>query len=67
MFKYNFERNGDAWPVHVGLARGYMAVGDNAKALEHAKKAAAQAPDDLNKKNLAAMVDALAAGKTFSN
>jgi hypothetical protein len=67
VFKYNFERNGDAWPVHVGLARGYMAVGDNAKALEHAKKAAEQAPDDLNKKNLSAMVEALAAGKTFNN
>ncbi len=67
VFKYNFERNGDAWPIHVGLARGYMAVGDNAKALEHARKAAEQAPDDLNKKNLAAMVEALAAGKPFAN
>jgi Tfp pilus assembly protein PilF len=67
VFKYNFERNGDAWPIHVGLARGYMAVGDNAKALEHAKKAAEQAPDDLNKKNLQAMVEALSQGKPFNN
>ena len=27
-FQYNAERNGDAWPVHVGLARAYMAKGD---------------------------------------
>ena len=27
VFQYNAERNGDAWPVHVGLARAYMAKG----------------------------------------
>ena len=67
VFKYNAERNGDAWPVHVGLARGYAGVGDTKQALEHAKKAAAQAPDDLNKKNLEAMVQALSEGKPFLN
>jgi hypothetical protein len=30
IFEINHQRNGDAWPVHVGLARGYMGVGDNA-------------------------------------
>ena len=34
VFRINAERNGDAWPVHVGLARGYAATGDNQKALE---------------------------------
>ncbi len=67
VFQVNAERNGDAWPVHVGLARAYMALGEKDKALEHARKAAAQAPDDLNKKNLAAMVQALSEGKKFSN
>jgi hypothetical protein len=56
VFEFNAKRNGDTWPVHVGLARGYAAVGETAKALEHAKKAAAQAPDDLNRKNLENMV-----------
>ena len=63
VFKLNAERNGEAWPTHVGLARGYAALGDNAKALEHARKALAQAPDDLNRKNLADMVKALSEGK----
>jgi len=62
IFKLNFERNGETWPVHVGLARGYAANGDPKQALEHARKAAAQAPDDLNRKSLEAMVKALEAG-----
>jgi Protein of unknown function (DUF2911) len=65
VFQYNAERNGDAWPVHVGLMRGYAANGDLQKALEHAKKAAGQAPDDLNKKNLEAMVKTLESGKNI--
>ena len=63
VFRLNAERNGDAWPVHVGLARGYSATGDTQKALEHAKKALAQAPDPLNKKTLEDMIEALSAGK----
>ena len=63
VFKFNAERNGDAWPVHVGLARAYAATGDNQAALEHAKRAVTQAPDDLNRKNLEAMVKALSEGK----
>ncbi|MEP7366573.1 MAG: tetratricopeptide repeat protein, partial [Acidobacteriota bacterium] len=67
VFLINAKRNGDAWPVEVGLARGYLAVGDTSKALEHAKKAAAQAPDPVNKRNLDAMVKALSEGKPFNN
>jgi hypothetical protein len=65
VFKYNAQRNGDAWPVHVGLARGYSAVGDSQQALEHAKKALPQAPDDLNRKSLEAMVKALSEGQSI--
>lgn len=67
VFLLNAKRNGDAWPIEVGLARGYMAAGDTAKALEHAKKAASQAPDPANKRNLDAMVKALSEGKPFNN
>jgi tetratricopeptide (TPR) repeat protein len=67
VFKFNAERNGDAWPVHVGLARAFMATGDNKQALEHAKIAVKQAPDEINRKNLEAMVEALSAGKPFTN
>jgi hypothetical protein len=66
VFKYNAERNGDAWPVHVGLARGYSALGDTKQALEHAQKALAQAPDDANRKALEAMVKTLSDGKPIS-
>ena len=67
VFQLNAKRYGDAWPIEVGLARGYKAVGDTAKALEHAKKAVAQAPDPVNKRNLDAMVKALSEGKPFNN
>jgi tetratricopeptide (TPR) repeat protein len=65
IFQYNAERNGDAWPTHVGLARGYAAVGDNKQALEHAQKAVVQAPDPLNKKSLKDMVKALQQGQSI--
>ena len=66
VFKFNAERNGDAWPVHVGLARAYAAAGDSQAALEHARKALPQAPDDLNRKSLEAMVKALSEGKPIA-
>jgi Flp pilus assembly protein TadD len=66
VFKYNAQRNGDAWPVHVGLARAYAALGDNKAALDHAKKALPQAPDDLNRKSLEAMVKALSEGQSIN-
>jgi hypothetical protein len=59
IFKYNAERNGDAWPVHVGLARGYAALGDKKAALEHAQKAVAQAPDAPNRQSLEGLVKTL--------
>jgi Flp pilus assembly protein TadD len=63
IFQLNSERNGEAWPVHVGLARGYAANGDPKQALDHARKAVVQAPDDLNRKSLEAMIAALEAGR----
>jgi len=66
VFKYNAQRNGDAWPTNVGLARGYAGVGENSKALEYAKKAVVQAPDDLNRKNLEDMVKRLSAGQQIN-
>ena len=51
------------WPVTVGLARVYSAEGDYPKALEYARKAAEQAPDELNKKSIAAMIATLSKGQ----
>lgn len=66
IFERNHQRNGDIWPVHVGLARGYSANGDLKKALEHAKTALKQAPDDLNKSSLERMVQTLSEGKALA-
>ena len=65
MFQLNAAKHGEDWPVHVGLARGYSAKGDLKQALEHARKAAAQAPDPLNKKALEDMVKVLESGKAI--
>lgn len=59
VFQFNAKRFGEAWPTHVGLARGYMGTGDKAKALEHAKKALEQAPDAINKTSLEQMIKTL--------
>ena len=63
VFQYNAQRFGDAWPTSVGLARAYSATGDLPKALDYAKKALPQAPDEINRKSLEAMVQALSEGK----
>jgi hypothetical protein len=63
VFQYNAQRFSDAWPTNVGLARGYSATGDLPKALDCAKKALAQAPDEINRKSLEAMVQSLSEGK----
>lgn len=60
------KRFGDAWPVNVGLARGYSAVGNYKDALKHAKLALAQAPDDLNRKNLEKSIEKLEKGQDIN-
>jgi predicted lipoprotein len=47
------------------VMRGYSATGDLKKALEHAKIALGQAPDDVNKKSLEAFIKTLAEGKAI--
>ncbi len=63
VFETNAKRFPNQWPVNVGLARGYSAVGDTKKALRAAKAALAQAPDDQNRENLKKMVAELKAGR----
>lgn len=59
IFKYNFDRFDGAWPTEVGMARGLSATGHYAEALEHAKKAHEQAPDQLNKNGMANAIEKL--------
>ena len=67
VFQKNQKRFGDAWPVHVGLARGYSAVGDYPAALKHAEIALKQAPDAVNKKSLEAAVARLKQGRDMNS
>ena len=56
MFEAKAKQFGEVWPTHVGLARGYAAAGEKAKALQHARKALEQAPDALNRGAMEALV-----------
>lgn len=66
VWELNAKRNKDAWPVYVGLARGYSAVGRYKDALKYAKLALAQAPDDGNKRSLEAGIKKLEEGKDMN-
>ena len=66
LWELNAKRNPNVWPVHVGLARGYSAVGRYKDALKHAKLALAQAPDDQNKATLQTGIKKLEEGKDMN-
>ncbi len=66
VFQKNAKRFGESWPVHVGLARGYSAMGDHKTALKHAEIALKQAPDDLNRKSLTDAVAKLKQGQDMN-
>ena len=63
VFEKNFGRFEGAWPTHVGMARGLSNLGRYAEAKEHAEKALAQAPDDLNRGSLETMIEQLSRGE----
>jgi hypothetical protein len=52
IFELNAKRNPGVWPTELGLARGYAAVGKTDEAIQHAKLAGKQAPDDANRANV---------------
>lgn len=66
VFQKNLANYGDTWPVHVGLARGYAAVGKYDLALNHAKIALDQAPDQVNRNSLTAAVEKLKKGEDIN-
>lgn len=63
VFLKNFQKNKGAWPTNAGLMRGYSAMGDLKKALEHAKLALAQTPNEESKKIISQAVKKLEEGK----
>ena len=66
VYELNAKRNGNAWPVNVGLARGHSMMGRYKEALKYAKLALAQAPDDVNRRALEAGIKKLEAGQDMN-
>lgn len=66
IFESNYKKNNGAWPTNAGMMRGLSAVGDLKKALEHAKMALTQAPDETNKKFIEAAIKQLEAGQALN-
>ncbi len=68
VFQYNAETFPNTWPVNVGLARGYSALGEYKKALKHAKLAQANVPagDQLNTGSVASMIEKLGKGEDIN-
>ena len=66
VWETNAKKHPNEWPVNVGLARGYSAVGRYKDALKYAKLAVVQAPDPVNKKSLESGIAKLEAGKDMN-
>jgi hypothetical protein len=63
VFTTNAQLHPNAWPVHVGLARGHAALGHREQAIAEAKLALPQAPDAANRQALQDFIANLEAGK----
>lgn len=59
VFQMNFDKHKGAWPTNVGMTRGLAAVGRYDEAMKYAQAALAEAPDEVNKKSLANMIEKL--------
>jgi tetratricopeptide (TPR) repeat protein len=67
IFKHNAEKNKSEWVVHIGLIRGYSAVGNYKKALECAENAQKVVTEETNKKNVTRMIELLKQGKDVNS
>lgn len=66
VFEMNHKKNKGIWPTNVGMARAESAMKHYSKALQYAKKALDQAPDDANRRSLEMMIKNLEAGKDIN-
>jgi tetratricopeptide (TPR) repeat protein len=66
VFKKNYDKNPNVFTTNMGMARGYSALGNYKEALNYARKALAQAPDQNNKTNLEKLVAQLQEGKNIN-
>ena len=65
IFQKNYTKNKGAWPTNMGMLRVYNAMGNYKKALEHAKAALPQAPDQQNKTFIENAITQFSAGKSL--
>jgi tetratricopeptide (TPR) repeat protein len=65
VFEKNYKKYKGAWPTNGGMMRGYSAMGDLKKALEHAKIALTQAPNEENRKFIEQAIKTLESGKSL--
>ncbi len=63
VFELNAKKHPGQWPVELGLARGHFGLGRKKEALEHARKALAQAPTGPARQNVELFIQQLEAGK----
>jgi tetratricopeptide (TPR) repeat protein len=65
-FKLNYDKHPNEFTTNMGMARGYSGMGDYKKALDYLTKAEAQAPDKVNKDNIAHLKPMLQEGKDIN-
>ena len=66
VFKLNYDKNPNEYTTHMGLARGYSALGEYKKALAFLKTALPKAPDEANKSSVETMIIKLEEGKDIN-
>ncbi len=65
VFQKNYKKYKGVWPTNAGMMRVYSAMGDYKKALEYAKAALVQSPDEQTKKFLEGAIKTLSEGKAL--
>jgi tetratricopeptide (TPR) repeat protein len=66
VFQFSYDKNPNHFIALVGVARGYSAKGEYAKAAEFAAKALPLAPNEANRQGIQAMLDKLKAGNDIN-
>jgi hypothetical protein len=57
VYELNAKRHPGVWPVEMGLARGHAGLGRTKEALEHARKALAQAPNEASRQGVQSLIE----------
>jgi len=66
VFQAASKRMPNKWPLDLGIARSYSAMGDYKSALKFAKQSLLVAPDDVNKANVQRMIAKLEKGEDMN-